>query len=355
MAGKCSELAAIIEQNIRSRGLHPGDRYLTAREAAEMLGVSPMTANRAMHELADRDVLVLKHGAGTFVGTKAPRYDGNRIECVNFVLHRPFFACAQSFLEHLMNGVHHRFPHNAIQYSFLPSVEPLNYCRLLEEAWKSGLSPSGVILFVGLIEVQRFFQQRRVPAVVCGSVCPEAGGLPWVDRDQRTVGRILTEYVVGQGHQRVMVLMREIWDYGDNLFMDGIQEALRCAQISQGAASIRSLPCESGVVADALQVTLSAPDAPTALICRSSVLADLAARAAEAVGLRVPNDVLIVMADYFAARGKRPRFPYARAAADARTQGEIIGRMLKELAAGKTPEPDHFLIPVELDIPADGL
>src|SRR5688572_519319 len=62
-----SELAKRIEWDIRTRGLRPGDRYRTAAETAEALGVSTASAHRAMNLLVP-DVLTRQHGRGTFVG-----------------------------------------------------------------------------------------------------------------------------------------------------------------------------------------------------------------------------------------------------------------------------------------------
>ena len=43
-------LAKRLEEDIRSRGLKIGDRYLTAHQAAEMLGVSRPTLYDLMHK-----------------------------------------------------------------------------------------------------------------------------------------------------------------------------------------------------------------------------------------------------------------------------------------------------------------
>src|SRR5438094_5267354 len=61
-------LAERLERDIVSRGLLPGDRYLTAAEAGRELGVSAATANRAMRLLAARDVLNRERSRGTFIG-----------------------------------------------------------------------------------------------------------------------------------------------------------------------------------------------------------------------------------------------------------------------------------------------
>ena len=54
-----------------NRELQIGDRYLNAHEAADMLGVSRATAQRAMKVLGDTQTLLRRPKLGTFVGPGA--------------------------------------------------------------------------------------------------------------------------------------------------------------------------------------------------------------------------------------------------------------------------------------------
>src|SRR5690606_6986132 len=62
------ESAAKLEQHIRACGLKPGDRYITTKEAGKLLGMSIVTAQRAMGLLAERNILERRPRAGTFIG-----------------------------------------------------------------------------------------------------------------------------------------------------------------------------------------------------------------------------------------------------------------------------------------------
>lgn len=61
---------ALVEKNIASGRLAPGERLPAERELARMLGVNRSTVIRAMDEMADRGVLVRRRGSGTYVNSE---------------------------------------------------------------------------------------------------------------------------------------------------------------------------------------------------------------------------------------------------------------------------------------------
>jgi len=70
----------VVEQ-IRLGALAPGHRLPSEHELVRMLGVSRMTANRALRELFAQGVLTRIPGVGTFVAT--PRVEGDFLEVRN--------------------------------------------------------------------------------------------------------------------------------------------------------------------------------------------------------------------------------------------------------------------------------
>src|ERR1039457_6714033 len=65
---RAGEVALIMERDINSRALMPGQPYVTARMAAQMLGVHPRMADRARSLLVKRSLLTRIPGAGTYIG-----------------------------------------------------------------------------------------------------------------------------------------------------------------------------------------------------------------------------------------------------------------------------------------------
>jgi LacI family transcriptional regulator len=250
-----------------------------------------------------------------------------------------------------MAGLHSEVSADALQFTFLPPLGELAFVRGLVERLRPTGTLGGMVLFLSPPEVQRYFRDSGIPAVVSGSVYPEGGGLPWVDRDQREIGRRLAEAAFSGGHRRLGVLMRERWGFGDNLMTDGIHEALSRARGSRGALVVRSLPSDPGLIGSALHPVLSEKGRPTALICRSTIAADAALQVAQDMGLRVPDDLEIFLADYYPDPRKPCRYPHARPSINPEEHGVLVGRMLKTLSRGERPDPDHHLIPITVEGP----
>jgi DNA-binding GntR family transcriptional regulator len=64
------QVAEDIEAEITSGA--PGAKMPTELEMASQYGVSRVTVRRAVKDLAERDLLVVVHGRGTFVAQPAP-------------------------------------------------------------------------------------------------------------------------------------------------------------------------------------------------------------------------------------------------------------------------------------------
>ena len=265
------------------------------------------------------------------------------------LLYPEYYSVARSHLEQLVAGLHRALPGHAIQYTFLSGQDDVAFVRNLVGSVPAG-SFGGTVLFTSPLALQRFCAEQRLPVIVSGSVYPEAGSLPWVDRDQRRIGRLLAGHVLGRGHRRLALLMRDRWGSGDNLMIDGVHEALAEARLGFGALTIRSLPPEPELVAGAVGELLGRDGVPTALVCRTRLAADAAVAAVTAAGRKVPRDLEVVLADYHGDPAG-VRYPHTRAVIGDEEEGVLLGRMLQALAGGERPDPDRHVIDVELVVP----
>ncbi|SDY72098.1 GntR family transcriptional regulator, phosphonate transport system regulatory protein [Saccharopolyspora shandongensis] len=68
-----AQVAADVEADIAAGDLTGGSRLPTELELAEIYGVARGTVRRAVADLADRGVIVVVHGRGTFVATGEQR------------------------------------------------------------------------------------------------------------------------------------------------------------------------------------------------------------------------------------------------------------------------------------------
>ena len=334
-------LAGVLEQDIRRRGLRAGDRYLTNKEAAELLDVSEITAHRAMQILAGQNKIVRRRRAGTFIGPELKHAKASKLRCVHVLMR---FRLKNDYpIVRVIEGLRSEMPDVQVQMNFVPEDDPLPFLQDLMDHIEGSESLAGIVAASVTSEVRQFFEGRRLPVVVGGHAEADSG-LIWVDRDQRQIGRLLAGYLVEHGHRRIAAVMRELWALGDNVFADGVG-----AVVAEAGAEflVRSVRSDEKLTASVTRELLDRSEPVTGLIFRSERHAVWAAETAEAMGLSVPDDVGIVSAMQLAATFRtKYRFPHA--SFDPREFGAAVGKMLVQWTDGRRPNPDHYEIPVTL-------
>lgn len=338
------EVRIQILRDIQRRGLAQGERYLTAREAAQMLGVSSMMADRAMQELASQGVLERRKKAGTFIGPQAPaEIPTVALPAVHLLMYDDYFRMYRGFIDAWLYGIHSELPDAALQITFLPARDEPAFVRQLVEP-ASGKTPPAVVLYASTPEIQRVCRDAGIPAVVCGTAYPSLAGLPWMDRDQRQIGCLLGQYAVRRGHRRIALLLRDRWGYGDNLTMDGLQQVMEEAGLGTSAFMLRSLPADMAIAQEIIAALLAGSDRPTGLICRSDFLAEAAARAVAQLGRAARGAIEIMVCEPSAPA--QCRYVCIRPTIPLEEQSRMLGRMIRQLVQGQRPDPAQVVIPV---------
>lgn len=340
-----------IEQDIRSRGLKPGQLYQSAREIAELFGVSPMTADRAMRKLATNGLLQRRHGSGTYVGEAAQNSNGSPPRTLHIWVPATFYAHYRVILENIVKTLHLAFPGDSIQQFFLPDDDQLAFCKEITGAWAAANSmPRSVVLVACSEAVQRLVKHLGVPVIANGGINKGACEIPWTDMDYRQAGRLLAEYAANNGGNRILVLMNRLWGLGDNEFLEGIEQGIRESGRDNIDARVRSVELEPHAIETHLRRALRAGNPPSAVICSSKVTASVAVRVAESVGMRVPDDFLVATVRVRAPQAPGCRYAYTRWAIS-RESNAALHTMVQQINQGHPPEPDHYVIPVELVAP----
>jgi len=342
----------LIERDIRRRGLSVGQQYLTAHEAASAFGVSAPMASRAMKSLADRDVLVRKRGAGTYVGPEADSGVQLQLHCVHVVV-SPRRLRTGLPLGQLTEGLLESLPGHDVQINILPEQDAVSHLRqMVRKASQIGWL-SGLVLVGCSREIQELVVELKVPAVVFGGVFATTRSLPSIDVDQHASGRLMARFAVSHGRRRIGLVMRDMWLPGDNQLLDGVNEALAEADLNHGALVIRSLPVDRQLAHAELRDLLGRANRPTALICRTRFFSEAAHAAAEAMGLRVGED-LTVISDAESPQSAAD-LPWQNVCPelDYKAQAALVGQLLREYIDGHPEGPQHKVIPVRLTEPAE--
>jgi len=344
-------LAERLVDDIRRRRLRPGDRYLTAAEAGRELGVSTASANRAMQILADRNVLLRRRSRGTFIGEAI---DGDREETVQtiYVLRDTrMMDISPVSMDRIQRALHQTFRNIGIQISYTPAIHGLKYVRqTVGEAHRNG-SLGGVVAISCSREIYQFLGDNRIPTVVIGNLYPDQQFLPLIQVDLHECGRIITQYLIERGHEQFALLPTLSSLAGSHELADGVAEVLTEAELPPNALRVRYSEGDLNVLEVTLRELLLGSKRPTAAIAAGWSLADKTAAVARKLGLRVPEDLeVVVVSGGFRGSESQP-FPCVQPIMTIEQVIQQAGRMLEKQMQGNAVEPRRFIIPAERCIP----
>ncbi len=347
-----ARVGQLILDDIQRRGLAAGSPYMTADAAGREFGFSPQLVGRAMRVLAERGVLIRRAGVGTFVGPSAETDVDVRQKCIHALISGDLLQADFSAGE-VAEGLMASLPGYSVQVNALPSHSPAATMRKLVQEGSSVGWMGGLVLVGCPREVQELAVSLDVPAAVFGGVYATARSLPSVDADLHQTGRLMAEHMVDAGHERIALLMRDTWLPGDHQALEGINEVLAAAGLSQGALQLRALPADTQVLAAEIRHLLESPQRPTGLICRSRFFGDAARRAAEQAGLRIGEDLALI-SDARNIRTNRPAdWPEVLPTASFQDHAQRVGTLLAERIDDPRCAAKHEVIPVRLVPPGE--
>jgi DNA-binding LacI/PurR family transcriptional regulator len=192
-----------------------------------------------------------------------------------------------------------------------------------------------------------WLDRRGLPQVAIDQT--KRAGVPGLNVDDRGGARAAAQHLVDLGHTRVgiLTLAGNAGGLSSSLpaaqRMLGWRDALDAAGIEPRTAIAPYRP--ASVAEEAAHELLAGPDRPTAVLCFSDAFADGVVRAAEGLGLSVPDDVSVVgFDDSSVAQLSRP--PLTTVRQDVAAKGRQAVATL--LAKMKGDDPADVLLPTEL-------
>jgi DNA-binding LacI/PurR family transcriptional regulator len=342
------KLAARLEQDIRRRGLAPGDRYLSTIEAARLLGVSTTTCNRAMRLLAERSVLTRRRNRGTHIGQKVQPSPVSVIRTV-YVLRSQDRLEGYMSSEAVMRGLWRALPGVDLHFAILPPADPAGYVKQLLKVAPYN-NAVGVVAVGCHRDVYDFLLTQSLPVVVMGSVDPNEDQLASIDGDQERAGLLLAEHLVACGHTNMVLLMSESWRPGNNNFLRGVEQALELHGLPI-ALRVRSLPNDRRMIQQQVLQLIAEAQTPPAFICHlpaaPRAIADLLTSEPS-----VPGDLAVV----YHSDCERPAvdtmpFAYTYIEKSREDMAEEAGRMLLDMSNGTALGDRHRLLQNKLHVP----
>jgi DNA-binding LacI/PurR family transcriptional regulator len=323
-----------------------------------MLKVGSIPTNQAMQLLVKRNVLERRQRLGTFVSRHFDTaHNETGLKRVHVLMYDQHLVDEGVFGSGLLMGLQGALPGTHLQLDFMPQ-NPQDEAAYLQETIDEALrnrGTDGFVLFNSTVEMQRTFRDSGLPTVIAGSLYASIKGLPFVDRDQKQVGRLLAEHLLARGHRRIVMITRQRpgMGPGEYLASDAVGEVAAEAGLSANALMTRALPHDPAVIAAEVRHLLeSSPELPGILL-RPWQMIDAVYDGIRAAGLKPQSEVAVAVADYFQPMTAKPNYPVIRSMATLEDFGEQLGKQLLSRARGELENSTEILLPVRLEIPAE--
>ena len=344
------ELAERIQEDIRQRGLVPGDSYLSAAETAKMLKVGTAAANKALQLLEHRQVLIRRQRSGTFIGSASLQTAPSERR-VNLIVDQSFLKSEGLLADGVLAGIQSILPEADLRFRFMPVTDDADFVhQVIDEALLSS-QREGFVLVRASLTVQRLVADSGLPAVIFGTPYPSIKTIPWIDRDSTQSGILATQDLIKRGCDHILLLLRQQVMPGDHRLLDAVQ-----TQISEAVPrlnfTLRCLPLVIEEIQQEVYGVLRQRTGKWGIICRSAPLAEGASLALEKLKSRIKkNDTsgeIIVTDIHRPGQKALPPWRHTQLLLTPQEIGEKIGQLLKEQFKGIPHTVEQISIPVQL-------
>jgi DNA-binding LacI/PurR family transcriptional regulator len=349
------ELADRMLADIRERRLTAGDAYLSAAVAAKKLRTSTTKANRALQLLERRRILTRSQRKGSYIAPLANGAQKTGIRRVNLVVAQNYLKTERLLADGVVVGIQAALPEADLQFRFISDAEaPEAVERILAESLRS-TEQEGFVLVRAPHPVQKAILDSGLPAVIYGTPYPMLRTAIAIDRDHAEIGQMLTNFLIKEGARRILVLLRPLLLFGDNLLLDGVQRALSQQKVGVSDLIVRSLPPDREVVGEVIAQIALESDAPLGILARSEPLADAAGTLLDSrtKRRRAAKIAAVCVADVYPRGGEGPRWPCARIVLSPEQVGEHIGQLLMAQIGGRMPAEPRERLAVTLQEPSE--
>lgn len=350
--GKPGKVAKQIETDFLKKGLRPGDRYFSAIEASTVLGVSQSTADRAMRILANQKKLVRKPRGGTFIG---PSVKPTKKHTKTKAIYVFYFAGMEEALSFglVSKAIYNNFERVGIRFISIPAEEAFSYfCETIDSAIEKG-NILGAVLVSGTRDMYKYLHNSGVKAIVFGTLYSDQKFFTSIDRDSKKSAKLLVEYLIRKGRQKLLVLVKNIGRAGSDEFIDAIYDTANKVGLSPGDVKIRV--CNGNLEETAARVSglFSSDDRPDGIIVDGNYLLDLAEKVCLNKNLQIGKDIDIVFEGGAVFNIQPRKFVHTCVAKDKENYIDDSIRKLRKIIKGGNDPCKHIVLPVKLVEPEE--
>ena len=214
----------------------------------------------------------------------------------------------------------------------LAMAEPGDKSAKMVRYLESGHVDGAIIVSHHGPELGRLLARSWLPVVFVGD--PEAPGIPYVDLDNRTAGRLATEHLIGRGSRRIAHISGPLEMDSARKRQMGFGDAMAAAGLDASLQAEGEYTSNSGRVV--LELLDRRPDLDGVFVA-NDLMAATAVAAIQETGRRVPEDVRVIGFDNsVAALQPTPQLTTMMNAAAESTR--IAAEMLIEILGGGRPD-----------------
>lgn len=198
-------LADWIKDQIKTGELKPGYKLNSENELGAMFHMSRQTVRHAIDVLEKESVIVKKQGSGTYVNNLFPQK--RNISTMNIAIistyvdtyiFPPILNAMEKVISQAGYTIQIAFTHNDTEKerSVLQNLMQKNMIDgIIVETTKSGIPNPNIDIYKEIIK-------QKIPVIFFNSYYKELD-LPHVSLDDREAGRIITEYLIQEGHEDI--------------------------------------------------------------------------------------------------------------------------------------------------------
>lgn len=339
---------------------------ITIKDIAELAGVSKTTVsfafnepNRIGTETRER-ILAIAEEHGYVPDPVARTMSSKRVGTIGLLVPQSIpITFANRYMSQILSGLGEACETNRYTLTLIPPLEGSLY-NSVRNASVDGFITLGLL---PNMEAVRIIQQRHIPFVtIDGS---DEHDIPSVSVDDRSSARTLMQHVLGFGHRNVGILSlgqdesRPSWESEEltgthysgisELRLAGCEDALREVGLSIGSENVPAINVGASMTAGwkAASDLLRRGTPPTAIVALCDEVALGAYRAADELGLRIPEDVSIAGFDGII-EGELVKPKLTTLVQPGFEKGRAAGLMLFNIIAGHPPVETRTMIPTSL-------
>lgn len=304
-ASKTQQITDYLLDKVQRSAFSVGDRLPSRSALAQQFGVSNSTASIALNNLRKHVPMEWVPGKGFFLTN--PQVSLFKVGVIGRFASRLHSATTQHdvYWHPLFLSLQSEALRQRTTITWIPETErePVNLDHVLD------IRPDCVISFaIGLKPETCFALRERNVAYVSGNYQLERLGISYVDYDWRGTFAEMVRIFHENGHRRIAVLaitvaIPENLNIAQGVFINALacrncfysyKDYWRVLNVRYEEPGDAFVELEKSAYAETLSL-LDLPEPPTAIYCWNAVVAQGAARAIEERGLRVGQDISILI------------------------------------------------------------